>query len=170
MFQGMTEGALIYVLNKSENKGLKIGQVVRVSNPHPKDNTFPQQIVVDVIASFDGEEETIKALPSMEMISEDKRGVVFCDNQETMKHYVMNWVNASKKAIDSIPYHEEVLKVSDSIMRKLDPQIEAERLREEKFVNLERKVEGMEGTLTDIRDMLNAAFNQKKKSYENNKD
>lgn len=156
MFQGMIEGASLYVLRKKENKGLKIGQVKRVSNPYvPQGGTF-QGMVVDAIVSFDGEEETIKWLPSLESLSEDKSGVVYCDNKDMMLKHVEAWEQSSKQVIESIPHHEEVIAVADPIKRKLNPALEAEKQRDEKISKLESRMDGMDGKLDKIVNILDA--------------
>ncbi len=155
MFQGMTEGAVLYVLRKREKKGLKTGQVKRVSNPYMPQNGNLQGMVVDVIVDFDGEEETIKWLPSLESLSEDKAGVVYCDNKDLMLKHVEAWENGSRQALEAVPYHEEVLKVCEPIKRKLNPALEAERKRDEKISKLESRMDGMDGKLDKIVNMLN---------------
>ncbi len=157
MFQGLTEGAVFYVLRKREKKGLRIGQVKRVSNPYMPQtmNGNYQGMVVDVIVDFDGEEETIKWLPSLDSLSEDKAGVVYCDSKELMLKHVEAWENGSKQALEAVPHHEEVLKVCEPIKRKLNPALEAERKRDEKILNLESRMNGMDGKLDKIVNMLN---------------
>ena len=155
MFQGLTEGAVFYVLRKKENKGLKAGQVKRVSNPYMPQTGNYQGMVVDVIIDFDGEEETIKWLPSLDSLSEDKSGVVYCDNKELMLKHVEAWENGSRQALEAMPHHEEVLRVCEPIKRKLNPALEAERKRDEKISKRESRMDGMNGKLDKIVNMLN---------------
>ena len=156
MFQGMTEGASLYVLRKRENKGLKIGQVKRVSNPYvPQTGTY-QGLVVDAIVNFDGEEETIKWLPSLESLSEDKSGTVYCDNKDMMLKHVEAWEQASKQALEAVPHHEEVISLAEPIKRKLNQALEAEKKRDEKIQKLENRMNGIDGKLDRILNMMNA--------------
>ena len=156
MFQGMTEGASLYVLRKKDNKGLRIGQVKRVSNPYvPQTGTY-QGMVVDAIVDFEGEEETIKWLPSLESLSEDKGGTVYSDNKDMMLKHVEAWEQASKQALETVPHHEEVLAVCEPIKRKLNPALEAERQRDEKISKLESRMDGMDGKLDKIVNILDA--------------
>lgn len=167
MFQGLVEGAYLYVLRKKENKGMKVGQVVKVSNPYvPQVPTYPNATVIDVVAIFGGEEETIKGLPSLETISEDKNGVVISDNKDAMQAHVDAWYRISKQALELMPYHNEVVDVYDSIVRILNPEKEAERLREERLSNLEGRFDKMDGKLDHLMDYL--MNNSKTKRNENN--
>ena len=45
------------------------------------------------------------------------------------------------------------------MLKVLNPQLAKEKAQEEKIGALEEKVTGMEGTLTDIREMLSIALN-----------
>lgn len=168
MFQGMVEGALLYVLNKKEKPVLRIGQVSRVSNPYvPQGGIYPQATVVDVIVRFEDGDETIKGLPSMDIISEDKNGVIISDNKDAMLSKVEAMQRTSKQILDSMPYHQDVVDSCEPILRKLNPALEAERTRDEKISRLEGKVEGMEGKLDQIVSLLTGT-NSKKKDNENN--
>lgn len=170
MFQGLVEGALLYVLNKKEKPTLRIGQVSRVSNPYvPQGSVYPQAMVVDVIVRFDDGDETIKGLPSLESISEDKNGVIVSDNKDAMAAKVEAMQRTSKQILDSVPYHQEVVDSCEPILRKLNPALEAERTRDEKISRLENKVEAMEGKLDQIVNLLTGT-NSKKKDNENHKD
>lgn len=168
MFQGLVEGAYIYVLHKKDNKGLRVGQVARVSNPYvPQVPTFPNATVIDVVANFAGEEETIKGLPSMDIISEDKNGVVISDSKDAMQAHVDAWYRISKQALDSVPYHKEVVEVYDSVNRILNPEKEAERLREERITKLEKKFDGVDSKLDNLMDYLMSKDSKLKKNENN---
>ena len=152
----MTEGASLYVLRKKEDKGLRIGQVKRVSNPYVPQVGAYQGMVVDAIVNFDGEDETIKWLPSMESLSEDKGGVVYCDNKDMMLKHVEAWESSSRQALETVPYHEEVLEICEPIKRKLNPALEAEKQRDEKISKLESRMDGIDGKLDKIVNILDA--------------
>lgn len=50
------------------------------------------------------------------------------------------------------------------MLRELNPSFKKEKEQEEKIGLLEQKMNGMEGTLTDIREMLSLALNKSKKA------
>ena len=70
----------------------------------------------------------------------------------------------SRQIIDSVPYHEKVIASCDVMLRELNPSFKKEKEQEEKIGLLEQKMNGMEGTLTDIREMLSLALNKSKKN------
>ena len=72
MFQGLRPNSIFYVLDKSGEPTLKIGQVVSVSNPQPKFPSYqpgqfnpqPMETTVDVKVKMQDGEAEFKQLPS----------------------------------------------------------------------------------------------------------
>jgi hypothetical protein len=81
-----------------------------------------------------------------------------------MNTEVEGMLRNSKQVIESIPYHERVVASCDEMLRELNPSFKKEKEQEEKIGLLEQKMNGMEGTLTDIREMLSLALNKSKKN------
>ena len=73
-----------------------------------------------------------------------------------MLKHVEAWEQSSKQVIESIPHHEEVIAVADPIKRKLNPALEAEKQRDEKISKLESRMDGMDGKLDKIVNILDA--------------
>lgn len=83
---------------------------------------------------------------------------VISTSREAMNSEVDAMFRQSQQILESVPYHENVLKSCDTIMRELNPQFAKEKEQEEKINGLENKVSGMENTLEDIRNMLSTAL------------
>lgn len=169
MFSTLRQGSLFYILDKSgECPKLKLGHVVGVSQPTPKyGNSFiPQQqfdSVVDVAVKVGDEELKFEKLPSSLSIANfGQSGVVVAESKEAMNAEVEAMLRSSRQIIESVPYHQNVVSACDVMLRDLNPQFAKEKEQEEKIGALEQKMNGMEGTLSDIRAMLTAALNRKK--------
>lgn len=165
MFQGLRQNSIFYVLDKTNEPTLTIGQVVSVSNPQPKFPTYqpgqynpqPMDMTVDVkVKTNDGEME-FKQLPANGQIA-NSGNVVVAESREAMIAEVEATLRHSKEILDSKDYHERVVKSCESIMAVLNPQIAKEKAQEEKISQLESKVCGMEGTLSNIESMLQKAL------------
>ena len=170
MFNALRSGSPFYILEKADEPRLKIGSVVSVSQPTPKyTNSFiPNQqfteMVVDVVVKVGEEELKFEKLPSnLSIANFGNSGVVVSESKEAMNTEVEAMLRQSKQIIESIPYHEKVISSCDVMLRELNPSFKKEKEQEEKIGLLERKMSGMEGTLSDIREMLNLALNNKKK-------
>lgn len=176
MFQGLRQNSLFFILEKGDEVKLRIGQVVEVSNPQPKYKTFnaPQtsfghqpEMVVDVKVKVDNETLEFKQL-SANLSIENSGNVVVSDNREAMSAEVEAMLRNSKTILDSVPYHDKVIRNCDIMLRELNPQFAKEKEREETIDNLKVEVQDMKSTLGAIQVMLTEALDKgrSKKSKE----
>lgn len=174
MFQGLRQGNLFYVLDKS-NLTLRIGEVESVSNPMPKYNQgqyttqpFSQpEMQVDIKAKFGEESLKFEKLPANSSITSNNN-VIVSDNKEAMNMEVEAMLRNSRSVLDSVPYHEKVIDTCDLMLRELNPQFAKEKEQEEKIGALEEKMGGIENTLNQMMGILSEAIgnNKSKKSKE----
>lgn len=153
MFQGLRNNSLFYVLDKGENPNLQIGQVVSVSNPQTRYPSFnngftpqPMETVVDVKVKLGDDEVDFKQLPANGQIANDKNLVV-SDNKDAMSAEVDAMLRQSKAILESVDYHERVVKSCEEMLQQLNPQIAKEKEQTEKINKLEGKVSGIEGKI-----------------------
>lgn len=178
MFQSLRQSNIFYILEKGEKPALKIGQVVSVSNPQPKygqyvpGQAFTQNVetVVDVTVKVGEESIEFKQLPANLAIANfGNNGVVVSESREAMNAEVESMLRTSRQALESVPYHENVISSCDSILRELNPQFAKEKEQEEKIGALEQKVSSVENNLLDIKDMLSKALSGSNNSNQRNK-
>lgn len=166
MFQGLRTNSLFYVLDKGENPNLKIGQVVSVSNPQTRYPSFnngftpqPMETVVDVKVKLGDEEVDFKQLPANGQVANDKNLVV-SDSKDAMSSEVDSMLRQSKAILESVDYHERVVKSCERMLLQLNPQIAKEKEQAEKINKLEGKVSGMEGKLDRMMGLLEQVANK----------
>lgn len=165
MFQGLRQNSIFYVLDKSAEPVLKIGQVVSVSNPQPKFPTYqpgqfaPGQMdmTVDVKVKLQDGEAEFRQLPASGQIA-NSGNMVVAESRDAMIAEVEAMMRHSQEVLDSRNWHEKVVKSCEQIMGVLNPQIAKEKAQEERIGNLESDVSGMKGTLTNIENMLQKAL------------
>ena len=168
MFQGLRPNSIFYVLDKSGEPTLKIGQVVSVSNPQPKFPSYqpghfnpqPMETTVDVKVKMPDGEAEFKQLPSNGQIA-NSGDLVVSESREAMSAEVEAMLRHSKEVLDSKDYHEKVVKNCEQMLGILNPQIAKEKAQEQRIGNLEADVSGMKGTLSNIETMLQRALNKK---------
>ena len=163
MFSGLRQNSLFYVLDKGENPTLRIGQVVSVSNPQAKYPSFnngftpqPMESVVDVKVKINDEEVEFKQLPANGQIANDKNLVV-SESKDAMSAEVDAMLRNSKTILESVDYHERVVKSCEGMLLQLNPQIAKEKEQAAKISALEGKVSGMEGKLDKMMGLLEKA-------------
>jgi hypothetical protein len=154
------------VLDKGENPSLRIGQVVSVSNPQTRYPSFnngftpqPMETVVDVRVKLGDEEADFKQLPANGQIANDKNLVV-SDSKEAMSAEVDAMLRQSKAILESVDYHERVVKSCEGMLLQLNPQIAKDREQTEKINKLEGKVSGIEGKIDKMMGWLQQSINK----------
>ncbi len=175
MFSGLRANSLIYILDKSgECPTLKTAQVVSVSNPKPQfagaNGQAPimpmpqfggqQEMTVDVKAKINDDCFDLNALPAQGVVA-NSGGVIVSDSREAMCAEVEAMQRTSKNIIDSIDYHKAVIDACETMLITLNPQFAKDKEQEKKIGQLEDKVVGMEGTLSEIKDMLVKTLSKK---------
>ena len=163
MFQGVRQGAILYILEKGDNGlDLKTGQVVNVSNPYPRyapsgapNYSVHPEMLVDVSVRVGETTMDFKQLNAQHNIA-NSGNVVVSDSREAMIAEVDGIVRCSVQAIESVPYHERVKHTGECVMRELNPQFAKEKEHEEKIDALEvrmgtidTKIDRLFGLLTD---------------------
>lgn len=169
MFSALRTGSPFYILEKADEPKLRIGSVVSVSQPAPKyaqtyiANQNFTETVVDVVVKVGEEELKFEKIPSnLSIANFGQNGIVVSESREAMNTEVEGMLHSSRTILESVPYHEKVVEVCDSMLRQLNPQFAKEKEQEEKIASLESKVGGMEGKLDRIADMLAVALNNNK--------
>lgn len=165
MFQGLRQGGIFYILEKSDDVGLKIGQVVSVSNPQPRYNQFGNtptygtqpEMVVDVKVKVGEETMEFKQLNANMNIA-NSGNVVVSDSKEAMSAEVEGLMRNSRQIIESVPYHEKMVVSCDAMLRELNPAFAKEKEQEEKMSMLEGEVTGIKETLGEMMNMLSSAL------------
>lgn len=175
MFNALREGSLFYILHKGENPRLRIGQVTAKSEPKPKfGNTqaaygFAQEMVIDITVKADEDTYTFDALSTQDAFKfYPEKGVFITDSREQMLAEVETMLRTSTEVLDSVSFHENVVKECDTMLRRLNPQLAKEKAQEEKIGALESKISGVETTLCSIQEMLAEALNGRAGSRKSN--
>lgn len=170
MFSALRQGNLLHIIEKTEN-GLiyKAGQVTMIKEHQPQLNQFgipqnftnPNEKYVDIEVKI-GEE--VIQLPKFN--GNHNIGIwgnkVISDNRDAINSELDGMLCASKQHLESVPYHELIIKTGDNIKRELNPQFAKEKEQEEKISNLEDKMGNIEDTLTNMMGMLSKVLGKTK--------
>jgi hypothetical protein len=71
-----------------------------------------------------------------------------------MSNEVDNMLSNSKNIIDSIPYHNSVVKSCEEILKELNPRFAKEKERDEDINNLKSKIGGLENKMDKLISIL----------------
>ena len=163
MFSTLRQNSPIYILDKKGSPILKKGIIESVSPQRSRSGSFygqPLDMVVDIVVNVDSSKEEFTNIPANLNIANDGN-LVISESKEAMSTEVDSMLSISKQILESVDYHQEVIKKCEQILKDLNPQFAKDKLQEEKINSLEERIGGVENTLGDIKDMLSKALNNK---------
>lgn len=153
MFSALRQGSILYILDKSV-PSLKIGQVVSVSSPINQFGTYGMtQSTVDITVKVEDKNQEFKQVPS-NLITAAFGNVLIGESREAITQEVESMIKLSQQVLDSIDMHKHQLESCESILKELNPQFAQQKDQEEKIINLENKLGGIESKLDSICNML----------------
>ena len=158
MFSNLRQGSVVYILEKGDKHSLREGQVTAISNQRQKYNN-PANFAagVEMVLDFDAKagDDTYK----FNGVSANSNfaingNVVVTDSREAMQQEVYNIQQASKQAIESVPYHERVCADCEDIMRQLNPSYAQQQRYDEELATLKSEIGDVKGMLSQLIDSV----------------
>lgn len=154
MFSSLRQGSTIYILEKTNEPVLKIGQVISISQPTYNSNYLMNGSTINISVKVN--DQTIdfqNIVSSLSVVSQNN--VTIAETKELMSNEVDNMMQSSKNIIDSVSYHQKVVESCESILKELNPRFAKEKERDEDINNLKDKMGGLETKMDQIISILN---------------
>ena len=155
MFSNLSKGSVLYVLDTKGDMNYFTAPIESISLPRTKsfNPTFGQipELVVDIIASVNGDRREFKQVPSNTTIADfGPDSIVLADNRDSLINYVRNSRQADQTAVNNYPVHKERLPKWDRILSELEPG----SINESAVKELSGKVNDMESQMREILSLL----------------
>lgn len=160
-FNSLGNGSPFYVLRQGEKPILEVGVVKQKSQPRAKFPTqtpnimqgMQMQQVLDVVATINGKDETFTDVPvNVEIVM--KGNTTFSGSREAMIQAVDTMLQTSKKALEQIPYHKNVIAESENMMETLNPQYAENKQQARTIKDLQERQNAQDKKLDDIYSLL----------------
>lgn len=142
----LTNGSPFYVLKKGERPVLEIGTVKSKSQPRPQYQTQTPNLlngmnfqqVVDLTVTINGSDRVFSGIPlNVEIAAQGNE--TFSGSREAMLQAVDNMLQTSKKALEQIPLHKNVIAESEKMLEILNPRYAEEKKQARTINDLERR-------------------------------
>ena len=161
MFQGLTQGATLYILHKNEPR-LEKGRIVSVNTHLPQYN--PQQpqamfggMVTDISVSVGNETSSFTGLPASASVANfADKGLFLCEEQGMAVTEITAMRDNSQRIIDSYEAHKAMRDKCDELLLTLDPERQAQIRNAEEMAVLKTE-------LAELKSMLSAVLSTSKK-------
>jgi hypothetical protein len=157
-FNSLTNGTPFYILRRGEKPILDVGVVKSKSQPRAK---FPTQTpnimagvqmqqVIDIVATINGKDETFNEIPINVEIAA-RGNDTFSGSREAMLQAVDAMLQTSKKAIEQVPYHKNVIAESEKMLEVLNPQYAENKQNARVIQSLQEKQKAQEQQLAELK-------------------
>ena len=159
--QSLTNGSPFYVLRKGERPVLEIGTVKAKSQPRPQYQTQTPNLmngmnfqqVVDLTVTINGSDRVINNIPlNVEIAAQGNE--TFSGSREAMLQAVDNMLQTSKKALEQIPLHKNVIAESEKMLEVLNPRYAEEKKQARTISDLEKRQAATDEKLDSILKIL----------------
>ena len=160
-FNSLCNGNPFYVLRRGEKPILEVGVVKSKTQPHVQFPTQtpnimtglqPQQ-VIDIVVTINGKDETFANIPPNVEIAQ-RGNDTFTGNREAMLQAVDAMLQTSKKALDQIQYHKNVINESEKMLEILNPRYAEEKRQARTISDLEKRQAATDQKLDAILNIL----------------
>ena len=157
----LTNGSPFYVLKKGERPTLEIGTVKGKSQPKPQYQTQTPNVlnglnfqqVVDLTITVNGSDRVIPNIPiNVEIAAMGNE--TFSGSREAMLQAVDTMLQTSKKAIEQVPYHRNVIAESEKMLEVLNPRYAEEKRQARTISDLEKRQAATDQKLDNILNIL----------------
>ena len=145
MFSALQRGSTIYILDKTDGLKYKIGQIDSTTQPVPKGINYNRQYpynpvneyVMDIKVNVDGEIKEFKqVLSNLSYASFDNGNYVISETRDNILNEVQAVVDNSENVINSVSYHQKLIKDGKDILKQMNPQYAKEEERDSAIANL----------------------------------
>ena len=153
MFSALRQGSVVYILEKGENPVLKVGQVVRITQPNYGGNFLMNGSTIDINVKVNNQNMDFKNVPSSQSVANYNNAVI-TETKELMSNEVDNMLQSSRSIVDSVAYHNNIITSCESILKELNPRFAKEKERDEDINNLKDKMGGIESKMDKILGLL----------------
>lgn len=151
MFSSLTQGSIVYILDKQDRPKLKCGEVVGVSALKFQANGS----TVDLKINSEGVIQDYGNIPSNSSIVSYNNGkVTISETKQGLQNEVESTLQNSKNIVNNIEMYKQNIIDYEEILKQLNPQFAKDKERDTRLNNLELKFEGVEDKIDKILNII----------------
>lgn len=169
MFSNLRPNSQLYILHKDSTPYVEVGQVVSVSQPQPRYqvNNFmaPQELVVDVVVSINGNNITLQKLPANLDVADQgtTNGALFIStSRDAMNSEVNTLRQKSLDIINSVDYHKKIIQDCELLLQRLNPEFAEQKQQKQEIDMLKSQMSEMMSGMKELMAQLKSKENTSK--------
>lgn len=152
MFSNLSQNSIMYLLDLHSSPKVLSGPVERVSVPRPKYNTFnpSMEMVVDIIATINGERREFKGVPNGTIANFGDDAFVLAENRDSLNAYINAMLQNSRNVVNSVEKHQKLVVDYEEALQELNPDIRASKENDKAIQTLQDQVDALQKGMQQI--------------------
>lgn len=160
MFSALNQGSLLYILDKTDQPKLKIGQITGISQPKidysQQYGGFNSPSTIDLKVNIDGSTYEYNSIPSSNSIVTYNNGkVTISETKQGLQSEVETILQNSRQIVEKIDTYKQNIIDCENILKELNPQFAKDKERDARLNSLEERFDGVEDRLDKIINLIN---------------
>lgn len=152
MFSNLSQNSILYVLDLNNNPKILSGPVERVSVPRPKYNNFNPtlEMVVDVIATINGERREFKGIPNGAIANFGTDAFILAESKEALNSYINAMLQNSRSILESMDKHKKLVVNYEEALQELNPSLKADKEKDKAIQDLQGQVKTLQDNIQQL--------------------
>lgn len=152
MFSNLSQNSILYVLDLNNNPKILSGPVERVSVPRPKYNNFNPalEMVVDVIATINGERREFKGIPNGAIANFGTDAFILAESKEALNSYINAMLQNSRSILESVDKHKKLVVDYEEALQELNPSLKADKEKDKAIQDLQGQVKTLQDNIQQL--------------------
>ena len=152
MFSNLSQNSILYVLDLNNNPKILSGPVERISVPRPKYNNFNPtlEMVVDVIATINGERREFKGIPNGAIANFGTDAFILAESKEALNSYINAMLQNSRSILESMDKHKKLVVDYEEALQELNPSLKADKEKDKAIQDLQGQVKTLQDNIQQL--------------------
>lgn len=161
MFSNLSQNSILYVLDLNNNPRILSGPVERVSVPRPKYNNFNPtlEMIVDVVATINGERREFKGIPNGAIANFGTDAFILAESKEALNSYINAMLQNSRSILDSVDKHKKLVMDYEEALQELNPSLKADKEKDKAIQDLQGQVSSLQESIQQLLAKMNGGEN-----------
>jgi hypothetical protein len=157
MFSNLSQNSILYVLDLNSTPKVLSGPVDRVSIPRPKYNTFNpnMEMVVDIIATINGEKREFKGVPNGAIANFGTDAFILAESKESLNSYINSMLQNSRSVLENVDKHRKLVMDYEEALQELNPSLKADKEKDKAIHDLQDQVASLQNGMQQLLAMMN---------------
>ena len=149
MFSGLTQGSLVYILDKTDGVKFKIGEIVGTTVPQFA--VDGSGMVMKLSVKINGNVAEYNNVPSAATIVSYNNGkFVIAETKQSIQSEVESTLHNANYIIEHIEDYKSQITQCENVLKELNPQYAKDKARDEEIAGIKSEVAGMKGDIAKI--------------------